>query len=1138
MGASTILVLDDGHHSLETLTSALEDAGYAPVAVAEGDDPLGQFEALTPELVFLSLKARSALEVCEAIRLTGHGAIVPIIFVGNGHAKVRSPSEALSYGGDYHFGEPLELGKILAKVQTYVGAPPAPREEITRVDIAPVVDLARLAGGGATVELRSESASDLASASDDLLAQIEAESRAESERRAREEAKRRAEDEAERFLAEEAQRQADEELARLTAEADERRAESQRQDEARKVAAEEMRMRAEVAAAERRRSEEESRQRALEEAERWAEEARREAEEETRRRAQAEERALREAEERARREAEEQARREAEEQARREAEEQARREAEEQARREAEEQARREAEEQARREAEEQARREAEEQARREAEEQARREAEEQARREAEEQARREAEEQARREAEEQARREAEERARREAEDQARREAEERALREAEEQARREAEEQARREAEEQARREAAALKARLDLEARIRREAEEQVRREAEERARREAEEQARREAEEQARREAEEQARREAEEQARREAEEQARREAEEQARREAEERVRREEERRRAEQEEAQRRAEEERLRIEAESRRKAEEEQRRRAEEARRRAEEESRRLEAEAEALRLAEEEIRQRRLDDERRKAEEEARRRAEEERQRVEAEAEAKRLAEAESQRLAEAARRRLEEALERAEAERRVAEQAAEEQRRRSEEAARRKFAPAKPSASESKPGADTTRVERSTEIVRGESGLTIAATLTPLSGSKSAELQPPSAIEDMSDQEFRRPVPRASVNIPTPTAQSLVQNQPGTPMRARPQLRAFTPEEGVFSNSADMADLLAEAFRQQITGRIDFTSGTRQKSVVFERGHPVDAYSSQVYDRMEEYLLREGRVTKAQYHEVRVKGLRGPRRIGAFLVNEGYLRPDELFTAVRGQLEELIFSLFEWDEGSYAYVAEHVDDDDRVTLERDPRAIVTEGIRRKYLLPRAVQKLGSPSSLLTRTDPEGRIDSDALGLTPDERQIARLVDGTRNIDDIVFSSGLGALRVYHVLAALCATGYAEVAVRGIEGINLSGATDLDGIDRQRILERVEQVRQADYFQILGVSRGATTYEVEAAFERITRELAPPRLSPAVRASLKNEIDEIERVLEDARDVLRDQRMREAYARNLPRL
>ncbi|MBC7794953.1 MAG: hypothetical protein H7Z43_14705, partial [Clostridia bacterium] len=395
------------------------------------------------------------------------------------------------------------------------------------------------------------------------------------------------------------------------------------------------------------------------------------------------------------------------------------------------------------------------------------------------------------------------------------------------------------------------------------------------------------------------------------------------------------------------------------------------------------------------------------------------------------------------------------------------------------------------------------------------------------------------------------------RADARAPFEPAAPVVPSFAGN----RPHARALVPSEGIFGMRTDFADLLAEVAIQGVTGRVDFTSGSSdkvarpegsafhrygdasriergivQKSVVFENGRPVDAYSSQVFDRMEEYLLREGRITRAQYQEVRVKRLRSPRIIGSYLTAEGHLKPEELFGAVRGHLEDLIYSLFEWEQGTYVYVAEHALDDDRVMLDKDPRALVVEGIRRKYLLPRLIEKVGSPSTLLTRTDPEGRIDAELLGLTLEEKQIARLVDGARNVDDIVFSSGFGALRVYQVLAALLSTGAIEVNVRGIEGVNAAGATDLDDIDRRRIEERVELARHADYFQVLGVARSATAYEVDLAFDRIARELAPGRLSPSLRNGMQPELSEIERVLEDARDVLRDSRTRDAYARHLP--
>ena len=94
----------------------------------------------------------TVLTICEGIRETGEGAIVPIIFVGNDHPSIRSPSEALTAGGDYHFDEPLDLKKIIAKVTTYVGPGDA-----ALADARP-----------APIDDEQTEQSDLASASDDF----------------------------------------------------------------------------------------------------------------------------------------------------------------------------------------------------------------------------------------------------------------------------------------------------------------------------------------------------------------------------------------------------------------------------------------------------------------------------------------------------------------------------------------------------------------------------------------------------------------------------------------------------------------------------------------------------------------------------------------------------------------------------------------------------------------------------------------------------------------------------------------------------------------------------------------------------------------------------------------------------------
>ncbi|MEO1173192.1 MAG: DUF4388 domain-containing protein, partial [Myxococcota bacterium] len=345
----------------------------------------------------------------------------------------------------------------------------------------------------------------------------------------------------------------------------------------------------------------------------------------------------------------------------------------------------------------------------------------------------------------------------------------------------------------------------------------------------------------------------------------------------------------------------------------------------------------------------------------------------------------------------------------------------------------------------------------------------------------------------------------------------------------------LRPFQPESGEFEKGSDIATLLHQIWRRQVTGQVELSSHHHQKALFFERGHPVNAHSSQIHDRMEEYLYRAGKITRTQYQEVRVKGLRAPRKIASYLVTEGYLKPSELFEVVRGHLESILFSIFEFEDGEYRYVADRAPEDDRVMLDLHPRAIVVEGIRRKYTLPRLMERVGAPSSLLGPKD-GATIDMDTLGLGPDDRLVVRLVDGTRNIEDIVFSTGLGAQRVYQVLAALLATESAEVLVRGIEGVNPDGTSAADDIDRSRIREKYEHIRNADYFHILGVSRRATPYEVDRAFDRNRREYSQGRFSESIRGELEEELAEIEQVLLDARDILSDESLRDAYARNLP--
>jgi hypothetical protein len=70
-----------------------------------------------------------------------------------------------------------------------------------------------------------------------------------------------------------------------------------------------------------------------------------------------------------------------------------------------------------------------------------------------------------------------------------------------------------------------------------------------------------------------------------------------------------------------------------------------------------------------------------------------------------------------------------------------------------------------------------------------------------------------------------------------------------------------------------------------------------------------------------------------------------------MGAVLVDLGFIKSGELLPAVRQHYEEIIFSLFTWNEGTFRFESGATADPRRVRLLRHPAALVMEGVARAY-------------------------------------------------------------------------------------------------------------------------------------------------------------------------------------------
>jgi hypothetical protein len=332
-------------------------------------------------------------------------------------------------------------------------------------------------------------------------------------------------------------------------------------------------------------------------------------------------------------------------------------------------------------------------------------------------------------------------------------------------------------------------------------------------------------------------------------------------------------------------------------------------------------------------------------------------------------------------------------------------------------------------------------------------------------------------------------------------------------------------------------DMPLLLGRAFTEGVTGRLRIRNERTEKSIYFEAGLPVMAASEDPADRMLAMLVREGAIDTRQYEEaVRVVDATG-RKVGAVLVDLGFLRSDELLPAVRRHYESIILSLFCWTAGTCLVDPGVTAGPDRTRLLRHPALLVREGLDRGYPAERLALRLGTGRNVFLLDNSTNAADITAQVVTERaEARVPMLFDGVHSLEEVARASGLLEAAVLKIALTLSCFGAlrpvdADGAGRG--GVRV-GARDL-GIDRERVRARYALAIESDYFRVLGVDRFADAGEVRRTHARLCREIAPESLGPELWHELKEQIDTIRQVLDEGLRILCTPVLRSAYEFNL---
>jgi hypothetical protein len=331
------------------------------------------------------------------------------------------------------------------------------------------------------------------------------------------------------------------------------------------------------------------------------------------------------------------------------------------------------------------------------------------------------------------------------------------------------------------------------------------------------------------------------------------------------------------------------------------------------------------------------------------------------------------------------------------------------------------------------------------------------------------------------------------------------------------------------------------LALAVRSRYTGAVAFENGAGIRRVVFRDGDFVTAATSADEESLVACLMERGSLPADAASKLGRKLPLFGRHAGAALIAHGYLQQDELWPVLRSHAEWLIGRIARLERAETG-----VESEIPARLATEPAVfggatgaeVLVDIVRRVSPPDVSAQRLGGVGVRLQVGS--GRNLLGECALAAEEAELVRSLDGETLGDTLGraksndFASVLLALVELGIVDASAATSpvrrHLEAPPAKVEPDRL----DHEAL-RSRIAARRALVDEGDYFALLGVSRSATSYDVRRAYTELREALDPGRVLTPATADLRDDVDAILVVIDEAYEILADDLRRERYRRAL---
>ena len=224
------------------------------------------------------------------------------------------------------------------------------------------------------------------------------------------------------------------------------------------------------------------------------------------------------------------------------------------------------------------------------------------------------------------------------------------------------------------------------------------------------------------------------------------------------------------------------------------------------------------------------------------------------------------------------------------------------------------------------------------------------------------------------------------------------------------------------------ASLPDVLQLLAMGQKTGCLSVTDRNNFGYIYFDRGRISYASIVNRRDRLGDTLVKNAVITQRELDaaiDAQATQQRN-KRIGEILIEQRILTREELHHYIRVQIEEAVYYLFTWVQGTFTFEADMRPDDHDVLVSINPESLLLEGARRvdEWSL---IEKKVPSFDLIFELD-AGRLAASDAQLTSAQQTLTPLIDGRRDVTGLIDLSGLGDFEVGKALYGLATAGFIQ--------------------------------------------------------------------------------------------------------------